>query len=95
MKAIDFLLQNPTQAQQDVSDAIAQITSKRLAAGVVAGAWQNLTFTMDPLAPSLKASADHAYQLGLLKDKNLAGIYDIRLLNELLAATGKPAVSVA
>jgi NitT/TauT family transport system substrate-binding protein len=95
MKAIDFLLQNPTQAQQDVSDAIAQITSKRLAAGVVAGAWQNLTFTMDPLAPSLKASADHAYQLGLLKDKNLAGIYDIRLLNELLAAAGKPAVSVA
>ena len=94
MKATDFLLQNPGQAQQDVNDAIAQITSKRLAAGVVADAWKNLTFTSDPLAPSLRASADHAYQLGLLKDKNLAGIYDVNLLNGLLAAAGKPAVSV-
>ena len=94
MKATDFLLQNPSQAQKDVNDAIAQITSKKLGAGVVAAAWQNLTFTNDPIASSLKASADHAYQLGLLKDKNLAGIYDIRLLNIVLTAAGKPAVAV-
>ena len=95
MKATDFLLQNPTQAQNDVNDAIAQITSKRLAAGVVSAAWQNLTFTNDPLAASLRTSADHAFQLGLLKDKNLAGIYQIEPLNGVLLAAGKPTVTVA
>jgi NitT/TauT family transport system substrate-binding protein len=95
MRATDFLLQNPTQAQNDVNDAIAQITSKRLAAGVVSAAWQNLTFTNDPIAESLRTSADHAFQLGLLKDKNLAGIYQIDPLNGLLLAAGKPTVTVA
>ena len=95
MKATDFLLQNPTQAQNDVNDAIAQITSKRLAAGVVAAAWRNLTFTNDPLASSLRAAADHAFQLGLLKDKNLAGIYQIEPLNSVLLAAGKPTVTAA
>ncbi|MEA2644177.1 MAG: sulfonate transport system substrate-binding protein [Chloroflexota bacterium] len=95
MKATDFLLQNPTQAQNDVNDAIAQITSKRLAAGVVSAAWQNLTFTNDPIAGSLRSSADHAFQLGLLKDKNLAGIYQIDPLNGVLLAAGKPTVTVA
>jgi NitT/TauT family transport system substrate-binding protein len=95
MKATDFLQQNATQAQNDVNDAIAQITSKRLAAGVVAAAWQNLTFTNDPIASSLRTAADHAFQLGLLKDKNLAGIYQIEPLNSVLLAAGKPTVTVA
>ena len=95
MKATDFLLQNPSQAQNDVNDAIAQITSKRLPAGVVSAAWQNLTFTNDPIAASLKTSADHAFQLGLLKSKDLAGIYQIEPLNGVLLAAGKPTVTVA
>lgn len=95
MQATDFLLQSPTQAQNDVNDAIAQITSKRLAAGVVSAAWQNLTFTNDPIAASLRTSADHAYQLGLLKDKNLTGIYQIEPLNGVLVAAGRPTVTVA
>jgi NitT/TauT family transport system substrate-binding protein len=95
MKATDFLLHNSAQAQNDVNDAIAQITSKRLAAGVVSAAWQNLTFTNDPIATSLRTSADHAFQLGLLKDKNLAGIYQIEPLNAVLVAAGRPTVTVA
>src|SRR5207248_6365956 len=61
MKATDFLIQSPAQAEQDVNDEIAAITGKRLAAGVVSAAWANLTFTIDPIAYSLKTSADHAY----------------------------------
>jgi NitT/TauT family transport system substrate-binding protein len=93
LKATDFLLQNPTQAKQDVNAEIASITSKQLAPGVVAAAWGNMTFTLDPIASSLKGSADHAFQLGLLKDENLTGIFDLRMLNAVLQAAGRPAVA--
>lgn len=92
LKAIDFLQQNPTQAQKDANDAITGITTKGLAPGVVQAAWGNLTFTMDPIAPSLKSSADHAFQLGLLKSENLSGIYNIVILNQVLVAQGRPQV---
>jgi len=95
MKANDFLIQSPAQARQDVNDQIASITSKRLADGVISAAWSNLTFTMDPIASSLKTSADHAYQLGLLKDQNVAGIYDLHILNAVLQVAGRPEVSGA
>jgi NitT/TauT family transport system substrate-binding protein len=95
VKATDFLGQNAAQAQKDVNDSIAGITGKRLADGVVKGAWTNLTFTVDPIAQSLKASADHAFQLGLLKDENLSGIYDLHILNAVLEVAGRPAVAGA
>jgi NitT/TauT family transport system substrate-binding protein len=94
LKATDYLLQNATQAQLDVNAQIASITSKKLASGVVAAAWKNLTFTMDPIATSLRASADHAFQLGLLKNENLTGIYDLRILNQVLQAAGRPTVGL-
>jgi NitT/TauT family transport system substrate-binding protein len=93
LKAIDYLNSNPTQAQKDANDQIASITSRSLAGGVVAAAWGNMTFTLDPIASSLKAAADHAFHLGLLKNENLAGIYDLRILNEVLTAAGRPTVS--
>jgi NitT/TauT family transport system substrate-binding protein len=93
VKATDFLGQNAAQAQKDVNDGIAAVTGKRLADGVVVGAWANLTFTFDPIAKSLKTSADHAYQLGFLKDENLSGIYDLHILNAVLAVAGRPAVN--
>lgn len=95
LKATDFLTNNSTQAQKDANDQLASITSKSLAGGVVAAAWGNMTFTLDPIASSLKASADHAYQLGLLKNENLTGIYDLRILNDVLTAAGRPTVSNA
>jgi NitT/TauT family transport system substrate-binding protein len=51
-----------------------------------------MTFTMDPIAASLKSSADHAFQLGLLKAENLNGIYSITILNNVLVAAGRSTV---
>ena len=95
LKATDFLTSNATQAQRDANDQIAAITSKPLSSLVVAAAWGNMSFTLDPIAASLKASADHAYQLGLLKNESLTGIYDLRILNEVLTAAGRPSVAGA
>jgi NitT/TauT family transport system substrate-binding protein len=92
-QATQYINSNPADAQAVTNDAVATITGKKLASGVVSAAWPHMAFTLDPLAPTLKASADHAHSLGLLASVNLNGLYDLTLLNQVLAAHGQPAVS--
>ncbi len=92
-QATQYINANPTDAQAVTNDAVAEITGKKLATGVVSAAWPHMSFTLDPLAPTLKASADHAHSLGLLVSVNLNGLYDLALLNQVLAVHGQPAVS--
>ena len=73
--------------------ASREITGKPIADTVITAAWQNLTFTVDPIASSLRASAEHATEVGLLDPVDLDGIYDLTLLNELLTSLGRPTVS--
>ncbi len=73
---VKFLNANAAQAQSIANGAVATITGKKLADGVVSAAWPHMAFTLDPLASSLKTSADHARNLGLLRDSNLNGLYD-------------------
>jgi NitT/TauT family transport system substrate-binding protein len=91
--ANDYVNKNPADAQKAANDQIEKITQKRLSDAVVAGAWQNLTFTNDPIASSLEKSADDAVSLGLLEQPDLTGIYDLTLLNQILKAQGQPDVS--
>ena len=93
VKVTDFLNQSPAEAQAAATQAIADATTKKLAAGVVAAAWGNLTFTVDPISASLRTDADRATALGLLPRSNLAGIYDLRLLDQVLEAAGRPPVT--
>ncbi len=90
---VKFLNANAAQAQSIANAAVASITGKKLASGVVSAAWPHMVFTLDPLASSLKTSADHAHSLGLLRDANLNGLYDLALLNDVLAEHNEPAVS--
>lgn len=92
-QAVQFINANPAQAQSIVNDLVAGITGKRLAAGVVAAAWPHLNFTLDPLAPTVKTSADHAHSLGLLANVDLSGLFDVTPLNQVLAEHSQPAVS--
>ena len=92
LNAIDFIQANSSQAQKDANAQITSITGKALKDATVAAAWPNMTFTMDPLAATLKTSADHAFHLGLLKTENLTGIYSIKVLNDVLVAAGRPTV---
>ncbi len=89
---VTYLNENATQAQSIANTAVASITGKKLAAGVVSAAWPHMAFTLDPLAATLQTSADHAHSLGLLRDANLNGLYDLALLNEVLAEHNEPAV---
>jgi NitT/TauT family transport system substrate-binding protein len=93
IEANDLVNTDPAKAQLLTNQGIKKITGKTVADKVITAAWPNLTFTVDPIASSLKGSADHATKVGLLDAVDLTGIYDLTLLNELLQAAGKPPVS--
>ena len=84
---------DPANAQKVVGTAIGKLTGKPLDPELVAQAWKTLTFTSDPLPVTLITGAEHATDVGLLdKVDNLQGIYDLKLLNEVLKAKGIPEV---
>src|SRR5262249_34908867 len=83
----------PAEAQRLVNQGIKQATGKALKPKLISAAWQHLTFTDDPIAASLRTSADTARRLGFLSpDAKIDGIYDLALLNKVLAASGEKAV---
>jgi len=90
--ANDFIAKNPDEARKVINDGITKYTGKGIAQPVIEGAWKNLTFTNDPVASSLTASAKAAESLGLLQPTKLDGIYDLTLLNQVLQANGAVAV---
>jgi NitT/TauT family transport system substrate-binding protein len=90
--AIKFMKDNPADARKVTNDGIALISGKPLKDAVITAAFANLTFTLDPIAASLKQSAQSAYDVGLLKDTKLDGIYDLSLLNKVLKDSGQPEV---
>jgi NitT/TauT family transport system substrate-binding protein len=92
--AVQWVTQNPAEAKTVVNNAIGALTGKPLKPEVVDRAWQNLTVTADPIAPSLQRSAANAVTAGLTaKQADLHGIYDLSILNRILTQRGLPTVS--
>jgi NitT/TauT family transport system substrate-binding protein len=91
--ANDFVNEHPDEAQADVRSALKELTGTDLDPAILAQAWQSMEFTDDPIASSLAASAQHAQDLGLLDPTDLAGIYDLTLLNEVLADAGEDPIA--
>lgn len=91
--AVDYVNANPAEAQTAANAHLESLNGKKLDPAVIEAAWKNLTYTVDPVASSLQASAQHAQDVGLLDPVDLKGIYALDLLNEKLRALGKPEVS--
>jgi NitT/TauT family transport system substrate-binding protein len=88
-----YINANPAEARALVNQSIEKITSAALPQQVIDAAWENLRITYDPIASSLKKSADDAYALGFLDQKpELKDIYDLGLLNEVLKEKGEKEV---
>jgi NitT/TauT family transport system substrate-binding protein len=96
LEASDFVNEDPGDAQRLVSEGINAITGTEMNPGVLSAAWDNLSFTVDPIASSLQESAEDAHSLGFLEgydpETGLQGIYDLTLLNEVLRDAGRPEV---
>ncbi|MFE5967341.1 ABC transporter substrate-binding protein [Streptomyces sp. NPDC056463] len=94
-KTNDWINANPDKAKASANAKLEELTGKPLGAKVIDGAWPSIRFTDDPLASTLRAQAGHAVKAGLLKQPDLDGIYDLRPLNKVLKAAGRPEVSDA
>ncbi|MEO8693856.1 MAG: ABC transporter substrate-binding protein, partial [Acidimicrobiales bacterium] len=90
--ANDYIAKNPDDAKKIVNNGITKYTGKGIASVVIDAAWKNLTFTNDPVASSLIASAQHAEDVGLLKPTKLDGIYELTILNVVLKTANLPEV---
>jgi NitT/TauT family transport system substrate-binding protein len=93
--AIAYIARNPVKARSIVQEQIAKWTGYPLPAAVIRRAWDELTFTYDPLPLTLKQDAEDAVSVGLLvlPPGGLNGIYDVRLLNSVLKGAGSRTVS--
>ncbi len=93
IEGVDEVNADSAAAQATVNAEIEKFTTKKLGPELLSAAWDNLTFTVDPIASSLQKSATDAQGLGLLEDPgDLSKLYDLTLLNELLQSSGQQPV---
>lgn len=87
----DWINQHPDEAKQIFNAEIKAETTRELAPEILNPAWQRLTLTADPISASLLKSANAAHQIGFIRDTpDLSRIYDLKLLNEVLAEQKRP-----
>ena len=65
----DYINANPAEAKALLNRAIEKATTAALPVKVIDGAWENQKITFDPIASSLRKSADDAFALGFLEKK--------------------------
>jgi NitT/TauT family transport system substrate-binding protein len=90
--SIDVVTTDPTKAADLVSKGIEKASGKAIKTDLVTASFKSITFTLDPVAASLRTDVDHAVSLGILGKTDLANIFDLTLVNQLLTAQGKPKV---
>ena len=88
-----FVNEDAATAQASVNANIEEVTGEAIPEEVITASWENLTFTLDPIASSLEESKNDAVEVGLLEEVDLEGIYDLTILNEVLAERGEEAIS--
>jgi NitT/TauT family transport system substrate-binding protein len=91
--ANDAINKDAAAAQQAISEQIGKLTGKPLKLDIIQKAWTSLSFLNDPIASSLITGAKHAEEVGLLDKVDLDGLYDLKVLNEVLKAKGETAVT--
>ena len=90
----DWINKNAPQARQILNQQIQKETGKPLATGVLDDAFGRMQVTYDPLREPLMRAAQSAFDAGFLGRQmpDLSHLYDLTLLNQVLAEKGKKAV---
>jgi NitT/TauT family transport system substrate-binding protein len=85
---------NKTAAAKTLNAELKKETGKALAEAVILRAMDRVEFTWDPVADSLRKSADRAHRIGFLRaTPDLTGMLSLGPLNEVLKEKGLPAVT--
>ncbi|WKD31877.1 ABC transporter substrate-binding protein [Streptomyces xanthophaeus] len=95
VKTNEWIHANQDKAKASANARLEAEGGKPLDAKVIDPAWPSIAITDDPLAATLKTQSEWAVKAKLIEEPDLAGIYDLTLLNKVLKAAGKPEVSDA
>jgi NitT/TauT family transport system substrate-binding protein len=87
----DWIAQHQPQAKLLLNQQIERETGKALSKDVLEDAFSHLQVTYDPLRTSLMSAGKSAFDAGFLGRQmpDLSGMYDLSLLNQVLAEKGK------
>jgi NitT/TauT family transport system substrate-binding protein len=97
-QALAFMKKDPTAAQKDFNAGLQALTGSSIDEAVLPDAWNQITFTDNPLKATLVESAAHAVKVGLLDQGAIDaaggfdGLYDLTLLNKVRAQENLPPV---
>jgi NitT/TauT family transport system substrate-binding protein len=91
--SIQLIKSDPSEAEKLVADGIGVVKGKTPPTSLIATSFKGITFTLDPIASSLHTDAEHAQKLGFIGSTDLENIYDLTLLNKMLTAQGKEAIT--
>jgi NitT/TauT family transport system substrate-binding protein len=96
VEATQWITNNPAAAAKILNGQIRKETSRALREDVIQSALRRVELTWDPVAASLYKDAEVAHVIHFLREPpDLTGIYDLKLLNEVLAAKGLALVHVS
>jgi NitT/TauT family transport system substrate-binding protein len=90
--AIDYIKKSPAKAESLAGEAIESATGKPIAPELVTASFKNQELTVDPIPSSLVKDAKDAFAVGLIDSADVKGIYDLKILNEILKAKGEAAI---
>jgi NitT/TauT family transport system substrate-binding protein len=96
VNAIELIEDDPEKAKADTQAGLVKAGAPSLDLAIVDEAWNKLTFTYDPIAPSLAQGAANAFALGYLEQQpvDLSGLFRMDPLNEVLTQLHIPVIQV-
>ncbi|HET8846651.1 MAG TPA: ABC transporter substrate-binding protein [Ktedonobacteraceae bacterium] len=96
INVVQYIKANPTQAQQIANDQIKAITGSPVKADELPIAFGDLEVTYDPLASTITEQANRSFSLGFVSSKpDLAALYNLGPLNEVLSAKGLATIATS
>jgi NitT/TauT family transport system substrate-binding protein len=90
----DWINAHPADAKKLLNEQIQRETNKPLPAAVLGEAYSRMQVTYDPLHTALNTAAQQAFEDGFLGRQmpDLSGLYDLTLLNQVLAEKNRKAI---
>ncbi|RKN03314.1 ABC transporter substrate-binding protein [Streptomyces radicis] len=89
-----WINENRDEAKEQFNAQLAALPGgSELPPEILDPAFENVEFLNDPLATTLQTGAEHAVTAGLLDETDLTGIYDLSILNRVLAEEGLPEIT--
>jgi NitT/TauT family transport system substrate-binding protein len=75
---------DPQEAKRVINAQLLELTGKALKQATIDRAFAQIEVTEDPVAATLRRSAENAFATGLVAEADLRGIYDLTLLRKVL-----------